>query len=205
LLWHRDMRKQDEPPQAYVFFGLIASGKSTLAQAWAGRLRIPYYNSDIVRKELAGRTDLRVGKQEYGRGIYSAELTRKTYQALLDKAADAVASGRSVILDASYRCRADRDGVRALKKKYGARVRFILCSCPEAEARARMKKRALDPAAVSDGRLDIYLRQKEIFEPPDELQPAEFITLSTLAPVDELVDRLARALEKKIKEKKCRP
>ena len=179
----------------YVFFGLIAGGKSTLAQAWASRLHIPYYNSDIVRKELAGGTDLRAGKQEYGRGMYSEDLTRKTYQALLGKAADELTRGRSVALDASYSCRADRDGVRALKKKYGVRVRFILCSCPEAEARARMEKRALDPAAVSDGRWDIYLRQKEIFEPPEDLQPAEFVTLSTLAPVDVLVDRLARALD----------
>ena len=194
------MRKRAETPQVYVFFGLIAGGKSTLAQAWAGRLHIPYYNSDIVRKELAGMTDLRGGKQEYGRGIYSAEFTRKTYQALLGKAADELAGGSSVVLDGSYRCRADRDDVRALKKKHGARVQFILCSCPEAEARVRMKKRGLDPTAVSDGRLDIYLRQKELFEPPEELQPAEFVTLSTLAPVDELVDRLARAL-RKTKEK----
>jgi predicted kinase len=199
LLWRRDMRKHDKPPQVYVFFGLIASGKSTLAQAWAGRLHIPYYNSDIMRKELAEVENLRAGKQEYGRGIYSDELTRKTYQTLLSQAADAVANGWSVILDASYRCRADRDDVRGLKKKHGARVRFILCSCPEAEARTRMKKRELDPTAVSDGSLDIYLRQKEIFEPPAELQPDELIALSTMAPVDVLVDRLARALEKNSK------
>ena len=194
MLWRRDMLKRDNTPQVYVFFGLIASGKSTLAQAWAGRLRIPYYNSDIVRKELVDVADLRVGRQEYGRGIYSDEFTRKTYQALLSKAADELANGRSVVLDASYRCRADRDEIRGLKKKHGARVRFILCSCPEAEARARIKKRKLDPTAVSDGNWDIYLRQKELFEPPAELQPAELVTLSTLAPVDELIDRLAHIL-----------
>ena len=37
-----------------LFFGLIASGKSTLAKAWAEQKNIPYYNSDVVRKELAG-------------------------------------------------------------------------------------------------------------------------------------------------------
>lgn len=194
MLLHRDMRKRDNTPQVYVFFGLIASGKSALAQAWAGRLRIPYYNSDILRKELAEVADLRAGRQEYGRGIYSDEFTRKTYQTLLSKATHELANGRSVVLDASYRCRADRDEIRTLKKKHGARVRFILCSCPEAEARARIKKRALDPTAVSDGNWDIYLRQKELFEPPAELQPAELVTLSTLAPVDELVDRLAHIL-----------
>ena len=37
-----------------VFFGMTASGKSTLALAWAKRCQAPYYNTDRVRKELAG-------------------------------------------------------------------------------------------------------------------------------------------------------
>ena len=37
-----------------VFFGMTASGKSTLAQACADRYGAPYYNTDRIRKELAG-------------------------------------------------------------------------------------------------------------------------------------------------------
>jgi len=38
----------------YVFFGMVATGKSYLAKAWAERLGGLYLNSDVVRKELAG-------------------------------------------------------------------------------------------------------------------------------------------------------
>ena len=38
----------------YIFFGLIASGKSTLAELFAAAHHFPYYNTDRVRKELAG-------------------------------------------------------------------------------------------------------------------------------------------------------
>ena len=37
-----------------VFFGMIASGKSTLGQAWSEHCHAPYYNTDRVRKKLLG-------------------------------------------------------------------------------------------------------------------------------------------------------
>ena len=36
-----------------VFCGLIASGKSFVAKAWAQKHLFPYCNTDVVRKELA--------------------------------------------------------------------------------------------------------------------------------------------------------
>ena len=61
-----------------VFFGMIASGKSTLGEAWAGRHRAPYHNTDRVRKELAGLrpTDRRPEAAEYA--SHSRGKTRPT-------------------------------------------------------------------------------------------------------------------------------
>ncbi len=186
------MTSYDKRPVVYVFFGLIATGKSTLARAWAQRLGIGRYNSDVVRKGLAGSSG--DGPAGFGQGIYSPEYTRRTYQLLADQAENALRRGESVALDASYRCRAERDRIRGLAEKHGALARFILCSCPEAELKHRLEKRALDPTAVSDGRWEIYLKQKRLFEEPTELRPEELITLATRAPVKVLVSRLARAL-----------
>lgn len=192
------MRKPNKPPlTVYVFFGLIGGGKSTLAAAWARRLGIGCFNSDVVRKELAG-SDAGGRGLPFGQGLYAEAFTRKTYQALLDRAAGELSRGRSVALDGSYRCRADRLAVRDLAKKYGARAFFILCSCPEAELKKRLRQRELDPKAVSDGSWQIYRRQKEIFEAPAELRPDELLTLVTLAPVDTLVARLAETAKDRI-------
>ena len=48
------MPQGDIVTRIFVFFGLIASGKSTLAEHFAKRYHLPYYNTDRVRKELAG-------------------------------------------------------------------------------------------------------------------------------------------------------
>jgi predicted kinase len=185
------MRTLDDKPAVYVFFGLIASGKSTLARAWAEYRAIEYFNSDVIRKQLAGSGSS--GLQPFRQGIYSESFTRKTYAALLDRASAAIRAGRSVVLDASYQRRADRQGVRDLAKKHGARVYFILCSCPEDELKRRMAQRARDPQAVSDGRWEIYLHQRELFEEPSELTAGQLLRLATTAPVDLLVAQTARA------------
>lgn len=190
------MPDRNSPSIIYVFFGLIASGKSTLAQAWANHLGLACYNSDLLRKELAGAAAPTGRKAGFEQGLYSRQATEKTYAALLSRAAVELDQGRSVVLDASYRCRADRQNLRDLAKKYGACVRFVLCSCPETELQLRLKKRARDPLAVSDGRWEIYLKQKSVFQGPDELAANQLLTLSTKAPVYELVDRLVKAFER---------
>lgn len=181
----------------YVFFGLIASGKSTLAQAWADRLRIACYNSDVIRKELAGRAG--PGRDlQFNQGIYAEQFTRETYQALMDRAAAELGRSRSVVLDASYRARADRESLRALAEKHGVAIRFILCSCPESELKLRLETRARDPKAVSDGRWEIYQKQKELFEEPEELATEELMVFSTQAPVNLLVEQLAAGLRERL-------
>jgi len=58
----------------------------------------------------------------------------------------------------------------------------------------RMDARERDPAAVSDGRWEIYLKQKKRFEPPDELAAQELIIIDTQAPLEELLEELDRKL-----------
>ena len=149
-----------------------------------------YFNSDRVRKELAGITPETGQKESFNRGIYSHEFTRQTYAALLAKAQAEIAGGRPVVLDASYQEQQERKRVCELAKRLGCRVRFILCSCPEEETRRRLAERALDPLAVSDGRWEIYLRQKESFSPPMELAASELVTISTEASVEALLEQL---------------
>ena len=178
----------------YIFCGLIASGKSTLAKGFASRHNIAYYNSDILRKELAGLDPTTKRSESVDQGIYSAEFTRKTYDALLAGAEKQLAAGKSAILDASYSSRAERRKVCDLAKNHAVRVYFVLCTCPEDEMKKRLAQRAADPAAVSDGRWEIYCTQKERFEFPDELPAGTLITISTDGRIDDLLDSLESAL-----------
>ncbi len=173
-----------------VFFGLIASGKSTLAEAWALETGARYVNSDRVRKELAGLAANAPQKASFAAGIYSPEFSRKTYDVLLSRAEAELGDKHAVVLDGSYQSRAERARVCDLARRQGARLLFVLCRCPEVVMKERMDRRAQDPNAVSDGRWEIYLQQKERFEAPEELEPSELITIDTEAPVSTLLDRL---------------
>ena len=181
-------------PVLYVFFGMIATGKSTLAGTWAKHRGLDSYNSDRVRKELADIVPTEKRRETVDTGIYTPEFSQKTYRALLEKAEDRLQSGKSIILDASYQYKRDRQDAKTLAGNLDCRVYFILCQCSEEEMQRRMDLRAKDPAAVSDGRREIYLQQRKRFEPPDELAPSELVVIDTEAPLEDLLQELDKKL-----------
>lgn len=169
-----------------VFFGMIATGKSYLASAWAKQFDCPYYNSDRVRKELAGITPETSQQEDVGKGIYTPEFSRRTYDALLDHADThfSVNTQGCVVLDGSYQSWAERDLVR---KRFAAQVRivFVHCSCSERVVKERLAIRADDPDAVSDGNWKIYQEQKERFQALTDEEQA--VLIDTNASLDELI------------------
>jgi len=179
----------------YVFFGMIATGKSTVAQAWARHKGgLCTYNSDRIRKDLAGIKPTATQREAVDAGIYAKEFSKKTYETLRQKAQACLQQGDSVILDASYQYARDRQELRDLAKSLNCRIYFILCTCSERKMKRRMDLRAQDPASVSDGRWEIYLKQRQRFEPPDELAVSELIIIDTRAPVKKIVQELEERL-----------
>jgi len=180
----------------YVFFGLIASGKSTLAEVFSNQYDFPYFNTDRVRKELAGLDPVSRQSDNFNQGIYTKEFSRKTYQTMLDLAAKKIISGcKSVVLDGSYSTMDERSKVIEQAAALGAGCVFIQCVCSDKVVRDRLEKRARDPQAVSDGRWEIYLVQKESFQSPSELEPSQLITLETEQSVLLLMENLATSLD----------
>jgi len=183
----------------YVFFGMVATGKSYLARAWAERQGGLYLNSDIVRKELAG-----LGRQDRSRvpwneGIYTPGFTRRTYDELLCRTQECLAgdSHACVVLDASYQSQGERSRLR-LGLAAHCRLLFVLCTCPAATVKKRLIARAADPYAVSDGRWEIYLHQREHFMPPDELESGQVVSIDTDRPLAVLLAELEQAVQEKM-------
>ncbi len=179
----------------YVFFGMIASGKSLLGQSFAEAHNFTYYNTDRVRKELAGLEPSSNCGDDLNQGIYSQEFTLRTYGTLLDRSREKfLEAAAGVVLDGSYSSRLERGRVRELAAELKLEPVFILCSCSDGEVKQRLATRARDPKAVSDGDWTIYQAQKESFEPPDELADTELIVMDTEAEVQQLRDQLDAAL-----------
>ncbi len=177
----------------YCFFGLSGTGKSTLAESFARRHGLPVFNSDRIRKEMVARVPATQRHLEaYGKGIYGKQFTRKTYSALLRSAAKRIVTGRSVVLDATYIDAMERQRLLELSKEAGSNIHFILCKCPEEEVKRRLNSRIREDGQVSDGRWEIYIRQKKAFSPPSGTLKRHLIEIDTNRQIEEILDEIDR-------------
>ncbi|MGE0552845.1 MAG: AAA family ATPase [Gemmatimonadales bacterium] len=180
-------------PAVVAVGGIIASGKSTAARHLGRHLGGPVIDSDRTRKHLAqvGPTDPL--PEEPWAGAYTESMTARVYEEVFRRARAVLQSCRPVVIDASFRSRADRRAARALAQQSGARFHFIECQAPLGVCRARLEKRALGPS-VSDGREEILQAFVSRFEPVDELPPEEHIRIDTTGPFEANLARLRAAI-----------
>lgn len=174
-----------------IFFGLTGSGKSYLASRWAKSHGYSYYNTDAIRKTIAGITPTKGAAAPVGEGIYSKAFSRRTYDALFEAATKDLQNKTvpCVVLDGSYQDQAERK--KLITAFTGScRVLFIYCFCSESVTRKRLVQRRSDPDAVSDGRLEIYLHQKKSFHYPEELPSEQLLRLDTDKGVEYLMGEL---------------
>ena len=175
-----------------VFMGLTGSGKSYLAERWSAAWGVPCFNSDQIRKELAGVAPDSRHHVPFDEGLYSPEMTRRTYEAMLKRAQEALAHGQTgVVLDGSYGREEQRRRVQEVLGSRGA-LFFIHCHCAESVVKSRFQLRAADSQAVSDGRWEIYEGQKKVFVVPEQVQGASLLHLDTDERVEELLERIDR-------------
>ena len=123
--------------------------------------------------------------EAFGMGIYGDEVTRKTYDRAIDLASEKLREGKSVIVDASYKSRADRQKALATAERLKADFFIIECICPENIVKERLDLRMSDKKEASDGRWEIYLAQKETFERITEVPENWHIIIDTVLTPEE--------------------
>ncbi|MBI4312950.1 MAG: AAA family ATPase, partial [Chloroflexi bacterium] len=191
-LAHRYARGPDRPLRLLITVGLVGTGKSTVAQAVAERLDAAVVSSDALRKELTGLEPTERHFEPWGQGLYSPEMTERTYAALLERAREHLESGRSVVLDASYRKTAWREGPRRLAQELGAQVWALEVVCPRALVLQRLERRLAAGPSVSDGRPEILTAQEQDFDPVGPGWP--HLVVDTARPIEENVQAVLARL-----------
>ena len=181
------------PKTLIITCGPTGSGKSFAAREISRELGLEIISSDVIRKELAGLSPRDRRSESFGEGIYCAAATARTYAELLNRAEERLAAGRGVIVDATLRHTADRAPFRQLAARHGARFHIIHAICPEELLRQRLEARRRDPAEPSDGRWEVYLHQRDDFEPPTAGE-GNLLTVDTSGTAAEIADALLEGM-----------
>lgn len=181
-------------PAVVAIGGIIASGKSTIAEHLADEMSAPVVDADRTRKAMMGVEAHQPMHERAWAGAYDPGFTERVYAEALRRAEVVVSSGRPVILDASFRSAAMREAARQLAKRCGVPFRFVECRADSDVCRARLSERERS-VSVSDGRLAVFDAFRERFEPVTELCAAEHIVLDTSRPIEDSLRRLREHLD----------
>jgi aminoglycoside phosphotransferase family enzyme/predicted kinase len=147
--------KLSERPDCFLYIthGLSGSGKSTAAMICVetkGAIRL---RSDVERD--------RVIKKHSDVEKYSANMRSKVYDAMLETADNILAAGFSVVVDATFLSRIEREKFGQLAKRVRARFGIIECSAPVIELERRIRQRHADASEATVAVLHEQIRNQE--------------------------------------------
>ncbi|MFP3949637.1 MAG: AAA family ATPase [Candidatus Micrarchaeia archaeon] len=160
--------------------GLPGAGKSTLARALSEKIGAVYLSSDIIRKKMLNdRT-------------YSENEKYRVYERMVGEAELILASGKTVVCDATFYKGGTRGEMRAAARRTGSEIYIVKCVLDENEVERRMEERERGGNSESEADFRIYLKVKNLFEGIDE----EHLEVDTSLPLEKQVHIVETYLEK---------
>ena len=111
--------------------------------------------TDEVRKELAGLAVDQPAPAAFGAGIYTERATARTYEEVLRRAAVALGTGETVVLDASFTLATWREQARVVAAETSSDLVELRCDAPPEVAAERIRRRAAAGQDPSDATPEI--------------------------------------------------
>ena len=118
------------------------TGKTTISNALARQLEAVVISTDDVRRELQKTGAIGGEPGTLNSGLYAPENVAAVYDEVLRRAHTALAGGRSVILDGTWRDARQRDRAHTLAADTATPTVEFTCSLPLANASARIETRS---------------------------------------------------------------
>jgi uncharacterized protein len=157
---------QPASPRLVLTMGLSGSGKTTVSQHLLERLGAVRLRSDVERKRLHG-----LGATDRGgvrQGLYTPEATARTFHHLREQSRILLQGGLSVVVDAAFLRRAEREAFAALADERRVAFHVVECTAPDAVLCERIGRREQANTDASDATttvLDLQLRVREPLGP----------------------------------------
>ena len=156
------------PVQLSITHGLSGCGKTHLTDQWlqqdnhAPTLRL---RADVERKRLFKLGRLAQSHSGINAGIYAPEVHAQVYAHLRELAASLLGAGWSVIVDATFLKRADRDVFCALAAEQKASFAFLAPQASPEQLHARILARNAAGTDASEATLSVLAHQQNELEP----------------------------------------
>ncbi|POM70638.1 Hypothetical protein PHPALM_12893 [Phytophthora palmivora] len=168
--------------------GLPASGKSNLAKMLAeSDDTLIWLRSDAIRKDLAEQQTIEndtdtdgdsttKGEGSFEEGLYSQEMTQRTYDEILKLCVKHLRKGERVVVDATFRDPAQRQKFVKTAQTEGSLFAFIMCECNREIIKGRMLARKND---ISDATWEVYENMEKTWHFPERDTMVECSTVNT--------------------------
>jgi aminoglycoside phosphotransferase family enzyme/predicted kinase len=155
---------QTKSGKLILMSGLSGSGKSTVASALGRKIGAIQIRADAVRKHLAGIPLDQPGTD----AIYTASMSQKTYDRLLELGVRLAQSGYTVILDAKYDRLALRQPVIAQAQAQNIPLQILHCTAPLTVLSDRLNQRQGDISDAGVALINSQRLQAESFTPAEQ-------------------------------------
>jgi uncharacterized protein len=176
-------------PRLIITCGLSGSGKSWLSERLSASCSMVRIRSDVERKRMAGLRPNESSRSRGGEGLYTKAFNERVYAHVLEVASTLLGAGESVIVDAAFLKRAERDAFAALAREQQASFTILHCIASEAELLNRLEARARRSDDASEATCDVLPLQREAWE-PFAVDETPFVVDAAPAPTTEDVERL---------------
>jgi predicted kinase len=142
-----------------ITVGVAGTGKSTVADLIATQWNAVHLKTDTIRRELAevGPTD-RTGFA-VREGMYTAGMSRRTYDEMRRRAQQELSAGNSMVMDGTHLQRRHRKTSLDQGRYAGVFTIIVECTLEEAEAHSRLGSRYSSGTSESEGRPEVYTEQ----------------------------------------------
>ena len=162
-------------PRLILMHGVSGTGKSVGALECVRAMGAIRIRSDIERKRIAG-------EKGGSLNLYSDEMTRETYDRLLECAEHGLDAGFPMVLDATFLKKQERVKAAELANRLNVPWHLLELKASTGTLRSRVKQRSESRSDASDADLDVLESQLSSVEPLDESERPNAIAIDTEKP-----------------------
>lgn len=130
-----------DDPMLIIASGPSGSGKSVAARRLVATMPAIQISSDIERKRLAGLSPLSRTNSSHNGGIYTPQMSAKTYQRLVELSEIVIDAGFTAVADATFLQQPYRRPFMELAQRLGVKYRILDIQVPVEELQRRVQER----------------------------------------------------------------